>query len=269
MLLSPPTRKFRLPAFVPELQHSATDGHEFSSIFRALIFTRIIEGSSQFLRNFHHDYGTKDVINKADNEVLNSSSNSPLAQYHSLLAHWWGCCSKRGLLCLQCRRHQSVRHVTMILRNGRHSSETCHRKMDFSLKKKLTLTTKNAVNFFLSLRTLMEESHTSLDRKVRHEAWVRFTHALYVTHKRMLKLRCHDVWIHLPVKSLEHIELILKQSLRGPREGQSVHCLGYWLENSGFKSRQDQEIFSPKRPDRLWGSYNPLFYGNRKFFCRR
>jgi len=42
--------------------------------------------------------------------------------------------------------------------------------MDFSLKKKLTLTTKNAVNFFLSLRTLMEESHTSLDRKVRHEA---------------------------------------------------------------------------------------------------
>ena len=115
------------------------------------------------------------------------------------------------------------------------------------------MTTKNAVNIFLGMRTQLDESHTSLAMKV-HPWSMSSVHACAVCHKRMLKLRYHDARIHLPSKSLEHIELILKQSLRGPSIAQSVQWLRYGLENSGFKSRQDQGILSsPKRPDRLWG----------------
>jgi hypothetical protein len=71
------------------------------------------------------------------------------------------------------------------------------------------MTEKNAVHFFWACALWWNSRTHVWPGKSAHGAWVRFTHALYVTHKRMVRLRCHDDRIHLSSKSLKPTESIL------------------------------------------------------------
>jgi hypothetical protein len=141
-------------------------------------------------------------------------------------------------------------------------------KLGFQLKKHINLQRKMKWISFWSCALWCQSCTPLCPSMSANDTWIQFTHALYVTHKRMLKLRCLNTIIHLPSNSVEHNELILKQSLRGPKIVHCVQWLGYRVESSGFNSQLNQEIFSsPKRPDGLWGSPKLLFNGKRRFFC--